>query len=530
MSSSSPSPSSVVVDAAAVAKKLEELCEGLSAGQVRVMTLASEGKNVFCTGCGGTGKSFLLGKRLRELLGFLHKRYSVTATTGIASLNVGGCTIHRYSGMGIRKYLRVQDEMSKIRRNKQKEWQQLHVLIIDEVSMLSRDAFDDLCLIAQELRGNRRDPMGGLQVIYFGDFFQLGPIYKKGTTDTHCFKSKMWARVFPPAQCVELTHIFRQDDPEFKEHLNNLRVGNVTDETDAFFRSLDRPFETPAGIRPTRLYCYNNDVDKENRRELDKIEGEEHAFDSQDTQGGALPAQPGQKREVRSPYFPSQNKLSTDEIDKRVLAKNRLVLKKGAQVMMLKNTFADMGIVNGSVGVVTGFMDDPDLSPELKQMASIAALTDDKARLLACCPIVSFVNKRGEVSPQVVYGMDFEMHEGTELVAVRNQIPLVVCYATTIHKSQGMSIKYLEVVFGGGQGTFECGQAYVALSRAISKDTMRVHNFRKSLVMIDLEVVNFYKQFSGGAFDPADEKNNLKRKLQDDEDSSAAKKPNTNIS
>jgi ATP-dependent DNA helicase PIF1 len=180
-------------------------------------------KNVFFTGSAGTGKSVLL----RELIHRLRNKYknaragsywesmsindavAVTASTGIAACNIGGCTLHSFAGVGLGAealpvlVARVRKNSNAIRR-----WQDTKVLIIDEVSMIDSDYMDKVEALARSVRRNEQ-PWGGIQVVLTGDFFQLPPVNKNGTVK-FCFEGQSWTSTI--TSTIQLQQVFRQKD------------------------------------------------------------------------------------------------------------------------------------------------------------------------------------------------------------------------------------------------------------------------------------------------------------------------------
>lgn len=179
-------------------------------------------KNVFFTGSAGTGKSVLL----RELIAQLRQKYApknskndywepsndsvaVTASTGIAACNIGGCTLHSFAGVGLGQEA-VPVLISKVRKNGNsvRRWQDTKVLIIDEVSMIDADFMDKLETVARAVRKNE-SPWGGIQVVLTGDFFQLPPVNKSGNVK-FSFEAESWGRTITTT--IQLMQVFRQKD------------------------------------------------------------------------------------------------------------------------------------------------------------------------------------------------------------------------------------------------------------------------------------------------------------------------------
>lgn len=414
----------------------------LSPDQTQALNLIKEGKSVFFTGCAGTGKSYLL-RHLKTVLPDRTTYY--TAMTGIAAYGIGGTTLHSFAGIGLGT-LPAHVLVGKIKNFPEAciRWIQCEVLVIDEISMCSNILFDKLEFIARKIRDNDL-PFGGIQLILCGDFYQLPPVITSKDPDEtdYCFTSENWNSCVP--HFIELKTVFRQTDEKFVDILNQIRIGEVTDETVKILNTLKRPLETKDGIEPTRLYARNIDVDAENRRYLDQIDEEEFNFKSEDT---------------------ARNRFAKESLQKNCIAPEILDLKVGAQVMLLKNEY---GQVNGSRGVVTKI---------------------NKGKTLKLSTVeVKFLN--GSIAN--VAPMKWEHSDkfgNTE--ATRLQIPLKLAWAVTIHKSQGLSLDYVTVDL---TKVFAEGMTYVALSRARTMEGLSITSFTKKKVFADPRITEFYKSY-----------------------------------
>jgi len=361
------------------------------------------GNNVFLTGPPGSGKTFLLNKYV-DYLKENHKSVAVTASTGVAATHMNGTTLHSWSGLGIRESLTKNDIKKMLKKPYlRKHYRNTRVLIIDEVSMLTADQFDAIENAARQFRASF-EPFGGMQVICSGDFFQLPPINKNGqakfVVDSHAWKSM-------DMKICYLEEQHRQTDKNLFALLSNIRKNNV-EESKKILAEKEQRNELP-GI-PTKLYTHNFDVDAVNSVELAKIEGEEFVYHM--TCSG--------KHEV------------VNALKKSCLAPERLVLKKGARVMFLKNNF-EAGYVNGTQGNVVDF--------------DIEGL-----------PIVETVSGKKITAKLAGWTID---EEGKAIARV-NQLPLRLAWAITVHKSQGMNLDTAEIDLSK---CFIEGMGYVALSR-----------------------------------------------------------------
>ncbi|OJD34332.1 mitochondrial dna helicase [Diplodia corticola] len=470
----------------------------LSEEQTHVLNLVvNEGKSVFFTGSAGTGKSVLL----REIIAALKKKYireservAVTASTGLAACNIGGVTLHSFSGIGLGN-APVEELVKKIKRNQKHKhrWMRVKVLIVDEVSMIDGDLFDKLEAIARNLRNNGR-PFGGIQVIITGDFFQLPPVPEKNKVAKFAFDANTWNTVIE--HTIGLTHIFRQKDPVFAGMLNEMREGRLSPSSIEAFKQLNRPLESESGLEATELFPLRQQVEEANRRRMTVLHGDVRTYEAKD--GGTI-----------------QDKTQRDRILANCMAPEAIQLKKGAQVMLIKNM--DETLVNGSLGRVIGFMneamfdsyqqneeqylgissannpDDPEerMLLEQRRRAKITDMLNASSQLY---PVVRFTLPDGTMRDLLCQRESWknELPNG-EVVASRSQVPLILAWALSIHKAQGQTLERVKVDLGR---VFEKGQAYVALSRATNMAGLQVMNFDPKKVNAHERVRSFYTSLS----------------------------------
>lgn len=526
----------------------------LSAEQEKVQKLVLDGKSVFYTGSAGTGKSILL----RSIIKSLKNKYkgeegavAVTASTGLAAVNISGTTLHSFAGIGLGKEP-YQDLVKKIKRSKKslKKWRNCKVLVIDEISMISGELFDKLDNIACSLR-RTDDPFGGIQIVACGDFFQLPPVIKDDDDHSNrfCFNSNGWQRTMELS--ISLTTVFRQKgDLEFIRMLNEMRLGRVDDQTVKNFKQLERELPIEDGIIPAELFPTRFEVERANNCRLKSINLLSEVFYAID--GGTL-----------------QNQEHREKLLMNFMAPERLELKKGAQVMMIKNI--DESLVNGSLGRVVDFLDsatylaykqieeDHTLEDELiwrramtkrrKEAAAASRNSNDEPPLDITADFIPFDHDDDAISSDNLDDSVFEFlneietndeeansnilrkkkliktlqktsrgkklplvkfltpdgtsrtilvteetwtvddEKGDPLVS-RMQIPLILAWSLSIHKSQGQTLTKVKVNLGK---VFEKGQAYVALSRAVSRDGLQVLNFNRDKVFVHQEVLKFYE-------------------------------------
>ena len=387
------------------------------------LDLATAGENTFLTGPAGSGKSYLV----RDFL----KRYSdthVVASTGVAALNVGGMTVHRWSGMMLgpakgqdfeKFYAQLARDAKPNVRAAFNRVRGCKRLVIDEISMLSGSAFDYLDFHCRKIRDDKR-PFGGIQVIGTGDFLQLPPVrINPAHSYDWAFDSAAWKAA--RFQTVELRRIMRQDEPDFVAALGKFRRGEIDGETERLLR----PRVTTFPARDiTRLFTHNSMVDRWNDFCLGELPGPESIREA-DTWG-------------------PQSQI--DFLEKNLLTPKVLRLKPGAKVMFTVNR-PDNGFVNGQTGEVVSI-----------GITSVVVHTQGKEL---------------EVSP---YRWRFDSNDKGS--AWFEQLPLRLANALTIHKAQGLT---LDSAFVDVRAAREPGQAYVALSRVRTLAGLHLKDWPKGI-------------------------------------------------
>jgi ATP-dependent DNA helicase PIF1 len=426
-----------------------------------------EGKNVFITGPGGSGKSALIKKIWKYCLSN-EKKVSVTALTGCAAilLDCKATTLHSWAGIGLGNGS-LDDIVTKIlkNKNKKKNWKVTSVLIVDEVSMLSLKLFNLLNAIGKQVREDRR-PFGGLQIIFSGDFYQLPPVGDKDDIDStrFCFESEDWNASFPTQ--IELVKIFRQKDETYATILNQLRQGILKKKTVDILSSLvgkEKPKDLI--VEPTKLFPTRLQVDEINSEKMKTIDSEIVNFEMQFLKD--LPINTMHEKTVRSFFHNDDIVREFEFIANNLICDKFLNVKLGSQVMCIVNIKDEFGVdilCNGSQGKITGFC------------------------LITKAPIVLFNNGITKTMSPYIW-----LSEKIPGVGV-SQIPLILAWALTIHKSQGASLDSAEI--DAGSGIFECGQTYVALSRVKSLEGLYLTSFDISKIRINKKVKEFYQNLS----------------------------------
>lgn len=325
----------------------------------------------------------------------------------------------------------------------------IDTVVIDEISMVRADLMDAIDRVLRQARGYNI-PFGGVQMVLFGDPYQLPPVVSdpelhKYFADNHggyyFFNAHVWKDT--QLEIHELTNIFRQKDEKFKDILNAIRVGDVTD--DLLFTLNNRVVEIPeTGI--ITLSTTNASVAEINHRELEKLPGEIHEYRALVTGNLEYSA------------FP------TDEI---------LKLKKGAQVMLIKND-KNKRWVNGTIGVIESLSDN-----EVK--VNIDGIT--------------YSVPKETWSKILYYYNQVEKKVEEEVVSSFTQFPLKLAWAVTIHKSQGQT--YGTVAVDMGNGAFAHGQTYVALSRCTNLEGLYLkRQIVREDIMVDPIIINFMEKSS----------------------------------
>lgn len=497
----------------------------LSKEQEHVLSLAKDGVSLFFTGSAGTGKSLLLRTIIKDLKRTHQGKVAITASTGLAACNIGGQTLHSFAGVGLGKG-EPQKLLKYVRRNRGaiNRWKSIQVLIIDEISMIDPQFFDTLDFIAKKIRHNNK-PFGGVQLIICGDFYQLPPVVNRllpdGSENPDCevkfaFEANSWKEAL--SKTIVLKEVFRQKgDQKFIDMLNQMREGTISEEASKEFQRLSRPLPTREGIVPSMLFATRREVDSSNNVRLAKLDGKPLLYSSID--GGTLT--PQQKQTVLS----------------NLLAPKALHLKKGAQVMCIKNI--DSTIINGTLGQVVDFVSDKNILSEISnedEAEADAPASDAPAssssdfifadyqnkvtvdeevmtqeeidhinRKKSLCqefnsdgsngklyPLVRFLMPDGVTTRTVVvYPEKWTVEdEKDEILASRVQLPLILAWSLSIHKSQGQTLQSVIIDL---RRVFEAGQTYVGLSRAISRESVQVIGFERNRVRSHPKVINFYR-------------------------------------
>lgn len=404
-------------------------------------------RSLFLTGKAGTGKTTFL----RDITRHTKKKHIVLAPTGVAAVNAGAMTIHSFFQFGLGAYVPgvvAPQTGYLIRKAKLDLIRNLDLIIIDEISMVRADLLDH---IDAELRRIRRSylPFGGVQLLMIGDLQQLPPIahgeeemiLRQHYKSLYFFDCKALQNL--EYSCIELKNVYRQNDSHFVDILNRARIGRLTPEDIDELNTRYQPRFMP---RPEdnyiRLVTHNRMVQNVNEGEMTKLDGDEYAFDAKVT--GTFPPE----------SFPTAE---------------RLVLKKGAQVMFIKND-PDKRFINGTLGEVCYLWKD-----KIKVRIADTGVTID-------------------VEPMEWENIRYQLEETDKTVksttiGKSRQYPVRPAWAITIHKSQGLTFDRAII---DARAAFSPGQAYVALSRCRSLEGIVLSSpLRASAFMTDTTIDDF---------------------------------------
>lgn len=407
------------------------------------------GDHLFVTGRAGTGKSTLLQIFRRSTT----KNVVVLAPTGVAALNVHGQTIHSLFGFPPRLIL---PENVKPNRRYRRIFESLDTLIIDEISMVRADVMEAID-IALRMNRNSSRPFGGVQIILFGDLYQLPPIVSS-QEEKYYFSQRYASAYFFAADCfdqidlemIELRIVYRQDSRHFLRLLEAIRNATVDyDELESLNERHVPDFQPEEGENYLTLAARNATVNGINATKLAQLDAPEMLYMGQ-VKGG-----------FSENLFPVPAALK---------------LKVGSQVMTVRND-NDKKYVNGTIGTIV----------ECKAESVVILVSEDgKPREFE----VGY--EEWDVIRYTATGTEEETKIGTESLGTYKQIPVRLAWAVTIHKSQGKTFD--RIIIDLGRGAFEHGQTYVALSRCRTLQGIVLRNpLTPRDVMVDPAVVEFYE-------------------------------------
>jgi len=393
-------------------------------------------QNTLITGLAGTGKSVIAAALRDQFAG--DPRLSVTASTGIAAVAIGGVTIHSWTGMGIAdadaETLSTRILHDKRRKKQRQNIRGCRILIIDETSMLSGEFFDKMDYVFRRVR-NSCEPFGGIRMVLFGDFLQLPPVSKKADEPARfAFESESWA--WAEISICLLTRTYRQADQDFADALASIRTGTPSEAARQLLNERVKAIDNDPKNPPIVLTTHNVTADEINKESLAKIDESAHSYRASDF--------------LENPE---------SDILKNCIAAEILTLKRDARVMLLANIDQENGFVNGTTGWVY----------DMKE-TSVTFLRDD--------------GELREITPHT-----WEIKENERVIASRFQIPLRLAYAISVHKSQGMTLSKVSAFLGAA---CEVWQGYVALSRVKSAAGLFIKSGSRAGIKAHPKALAFY--------------------------------------
>ena len=411
--------------------------------------IESHGLNAFITGRAGTGKSTLLSILKKTT----KKNAVVLAPTGIAALNVSGQTIHSFFKLPPK----LIDPHELTKRKNHYLYKKLQLLIIDEISMVRADLMDCIDIF---LRVNRDDPrpFGGVQIVVFGDLFQLPPVVasqfeRKLLQDKYGTAYFFGADVFQEVELtmIELRTVYRQQDRGFISLLDRIRTRQLDyeDMEEINQRHLPDADESESLLVPTITLCTTNAiVNQINASKLKELQTDAYTF------AGTMS---GQFKDSISP------------------APTFLTIKRDAQVMFVKND-PEGRFVNGTLGRVV-HVDTENIS--------VAITKQDQEEKILEVEKVEWEMTRYEIDEAK------ENKFKSVVIGTYKQYPLKLAWAMTIHKSQGKTFD--KVIIDLGRGAFDHGQTYVALSRCRTFEGIILKKkMTPKDILVDNQVIEYY--------------------------------------
>lgn len=413
--------------------------------ELAIKLLRESDQNLLITGKAGTGKSTLLQYFIENN----SKKSVVLAPTGVAALNVNGETIHSF--FGLKPGFELDEVIENFHCKRPKAFQQLEMIIIDEISMVRADILDAIDLYLQKVR-NDYQPFGGVQMVFIGDLFQLPPVVTPADRDAFFsryhspffFSSNVMIESTFELRHIELSNVYRQSEEDFINILNAIRDKSISQEQ---LQKLNH--RVHAQIQRREKYIHltttNKAANEINQAKLKEIFAEEYSFDAEI------------KGNVEKNQYPTDTELK---------------LKIGAQIMFVNND-GQRQWVNGTIGKII------DIDPF---MDLIIVETNEGKR-------VEVEPYSWEISKYVFNESKFER----EMIGSFKQFPLKLAWAITIHKSQGKTFD--RAIVDLGSGSFAHGQTYVALSRCRKLEGLYLKRpIYQSDIKMDFKVKNFVRR------------------------------------
>ncbi len=393
--------------------------------------LQGSSQNIFLTGVAGSGKSFLIRSYLRDTS---RRDFPILASTGAAAVLIGGRTFHSFFGLGIMEGGVDKTVATALKdRRVVKRLKKIAAFVLDEVSMIPGSALRAAETISRLAREDER-PWGGIRVIAVGDFAQLPPVSQRSAERDWAFRDEAWQRSeFCP---VFLKSIMRSQDAEYTDILNLIRDGHVDNTVEAY---LNRKIECDAiDVETTHLFSRRKPAEQFCHMRLEEI----------------------RETLVEIPTAYSGDPKLVERLKKVAPVPEILRIKPSCLVMLRVND-PKWRYVNGSIGTVESICDD-ELVIHLRSGRVI------------------------EIQKTTFSLLDAE----GKAIATATNFPIILAYATTIHKAQGATLDRLVTNLSG---LWDPGQAYVALSRLSHGDGLTLMGWDEASIRVDPAVTRFHQ-------------------------------------
>ena len=406
-------------------------------------------QSLYITGKAGTGKTTFL----KYIIKHTNKNIVVAAPTGVAAVNAGGTTLHSLLSIPFGIAIHGSKGQRRLSRERMSVIKRMDILVIDEISMVRADVMDFVNARLCEVRSNGK-PFGGVQLVMFGDLYQLPPVVKKEEDAIlkRFYKAPYFfnANIFDRCEfrIIELTKIFRQTDEHFIQLLNHLRAYQITN----------------ADLERLKMICNVRECNdfNSNRVHICSLRSEVQAINE---------GQLGEPTHVFSAF------ITGDFLESNAPCDVDLKLRVGARVMMLKNDSEERKYYNGSLGTVTAITD------------SIISVSLDNGL-------------HTEVGRHAWKTYEYEVNDEDKIVAKEKgsleQFPIALAWAVTIHKSQGLTFDRVAI---HANRIFAPGQIYVALSRCTSLEGIVTDTFiGRRHVLPNRELVAFEEAYKDNGY------------------------------
>lgn len=442
----------------------------LSPSQKRAFIKFKMGDSVLILGSAGTGKSKLVKEFMKYNSKNDNKTMYITSTTGISAYNIGGITINSFMSIGTAES--PVEILLKRLRYKQSIRDRIagtEILVIDEISMMSASTFEKISTIFQKLKRSNQ-PFGGIQLVLTGDFLQLETVFNRKilgqdgeNQDTRLIiESELFNKMFKKNKnIIILKENFRQSsDSRYIDILTRIRGGLHTkddidilktrfgDKSDG--KSDDKSDDKSDGKSDGKsddnmihLVSSNKKAQEINKNRMDLINSANHIFETIYSRSGNDEACDLLERELQSQF-----------IQKGI---EKLILKSGCRVILIKNLNVERGLVNGSIG-------------------TIQEIINDNIRIL-------FDNGITEIITRV----DWELELDNSRV-ICTQIPLMLAYSLTIHKCQSLSLDKAVLDLAD---CFCNHMVYVALSRVKSLNGVYLKTFNEKKITVNQKLLEW---------------------------------------